>query len=94
MITQRLTIVAYNKDSHECEAKLLNGDIIILDPFVSCAIEMTDEDCVLGKGFDIVGNSYLLTEYSVYKSCVVPEKGGMILLQALSFEPKPSDDYS
>jgi hypothetical protein len=78
VITVRVKVICYDKASHTCEAKLLNGDIINLDPFVGCAIDMTDEDYEEGIGFHIVGNSYLLTEYTVYKDSVVPSKGGMI----------------
>lgn len=80
MITVRVKITEYDKASNTCTAQLLNGDIIELDPFVGCAIEMTDADYKKGKGFDIVGNSYLLTEYTVYKENVVPSEGGMIAI--------------
>jgi len=78
MITVRVKITDYDKTSNTCTAQLLNGDIIELDPFVSCAINMTDEEYESGKGFDIVGNNYLLTAYTVYKGNVVPHKGGML----------------
>lgn len=80
MITVRVEILDYDKASNTCTAQLLNGDIIEIDPFVACAIHMSDEDYKKGKGFDIVGNSYLLTEYMVYKESVVPSEGGMIAI--------------
>jgi len=72
MLAIRIKIVSYDKTTNTCQAKLLNGDIFELDPFVGCAIEMTDEDYESGKGFDIVGRDYILTEYSVSKENVVP----------------------
>lgn len=80
MITVRLKVTNYDKASNTCTAQLLNGDIIELDPFVGCAINMTDEEYEKGKGFDIVGNNYILTEYTVYKENVVPSEGGMIAI--------------
>lgn len=80
MITVRVKITDYDKVSNTYKAQLLNKDIIELDPFVGCAIDMTDEDYEKGKGFDIIGNSYLLTGYIVYKERVVPSEGGMIAI--------------
>ncbi len=80
MIIVRVKITDYDKASNTCTAQLLNGDIIELDPFVGCAIDMTDDDYENNKGFDVVGNSYLLTEYTVYKEIVVPSEGGMIAI--------------
>jgi hypothetical protein len=81
MITQRIKITAYRKDTNDCEAILQNGDVIIFDPFVSCALFLSDEDYRLMRGSDIVGNTYLLTEYSVYPHNVVPHENGMILIE-------------
>jgi len=80
MIALRVKIVSYNKDVNTCKAELLNGDIIELDPFVACAVELSDEDYHSGKGGDIIGNSYILTEYHVYKDQVVPMENGMKVL--------------
>ena len=80
MITVRVKITEYNKESNTCKAELLNGDIINLDPFVSCAIDLTDGDYHNGRGADIVGKSYLLTKYSVTADQVTPDNGGMIEL--------------
>lgn len=80
MITVRVKIIGYDKASNTCTAQLLNGDIIELDPFVGCAISMTDDDYEKDRGFDIVGKSYFLTEYTVYKENVVPSEGGMIAI--------------
>jgi len=78
MITVRVKIIAYNKITNTCTAQLLNGDIIDLDPFVGCAIPMTDDEYARGVGFYLVGNNYLLVEYTVYKDLVVPSENGMI----------------
>lgn len=78
MITVRLKIVDYDKHKNTYKAKLLNGDIIAFDPFVSCAIAMTDEEYKNNKGFKYVGNNYILTEYTVYNDIVIPSEGGII----------------
>ena len=78
MITVRVKITSYNKALNTCEARLLNGDVIQLDPYVGCAIPLSDEDYLAGKGANIVGKSFWLTQYSVHADCVVPHEGGMI----------------
>ena len=80
MITLRIDIIEYDKRRNVCKAKLLNGDIVELDPYVLCAIALSDEDYEAGKGADIVGNAYLLVDYSVTRDGVFPCEGGMILL--------------
>lgn len=80
MITARVKIVSYDKASNTCTAELQDGRIIELDPFVGCAIDMTDDEYEKDKGFGIVGNVYALTEYTVYTDNVVPHEGGMIKL--------------
>lgn len=57
-----------------------NGNIIEIDPFVSCAIPLTDEEYHAGRGAEIVGKAYILTGYSVYPTHVLPHEGGMIAL--------------
>jgi hypothetical protein len=78
MIAIRVEIIDYDKASNTCTARLMNGDIVELDPFVCCAISMTDEEYENNAGFDTVGNKYILTEYIVNKDNVVPCEGGMI----------------
>jgi hypothetical protein len=80
MITLRVKITEYNKERNVCTAELLNGDKIELDPFVSCAIPMDDDEYEAGKGFEFVGKEFILTEYTVYKQNVVPHENGMIEL--------------
>ncbi len=80
MITLRVKIKEYDKARNVCYAELLNGDKIELDPFVSCAIPLSDDEYTNNKGFECVGDEYLLIEYTVYKERVVPLKNGMIKL--------------
>lgn len=80
MIDVRIEIIEYDKDLNTCKGRLLNGDIVDVDPFVGCAISMTDEEYQEGKGFSCVGRSYILTEYSVYRDNIVPHECGMIEL--------------
>jgi hypothetical protein len=80
MISLRLKIISYDKDRNTCKAELLNGDIVEIDPFVSCALALTDDDYVAGHGADVVGGEYILTEYTVYKNNIVPHEGGIISL--------------
>ena len=78
MIPIRVEITDYKRDTNTCTAKLLNGDYIELDPFVCCAIELTDTDYENGKANELVGDVFILTEYHVYKESVVPVEGGML----------------
>tara|TARA_R110002096_G_scaffold327284_10_gene521339 strand:- start:4234 stop:4476 length:243 start_codon:yes stop_codon:yes gene_type:complete len=80
MIPILIYITEYNKESNSCKARLQDNKIIVLDPFVSCAIELSDDDCNNGEGHSIVGKTYILTEYSVYKSVVIPDENGMVEL--------------
>ena len=80
MIAIRVKIIDYDQGANTCVAQLLNGDVFELDPFVGCAIEMSDDEYESGKGFELVGKDYILTEYTVYKDNVVPIEGGMISL--------------
>ena len=80
MIPIQVKIISYDYESNVCQGKLLNGDIIEIDPFVGCAIPLTDEEYFNGNGGNIIGKSYTLTRYSVYPTYVVPHEGGMIEL--------------
>ena len=80
MIPIQIEITEYETAKNVCKAKLQNGNIIEIDPFVSCAIPLTDEEYYAGRGAEIVGKSYLLTCYSVYPTHVLPHEGGMIAL--------------
>jgi hypothetical protein len=78
VIVLRVKIIDYDKERNTCKSQLLSGDIVELDPYVGCAIDLSDEDYEAGKGADIVGKDFILTEYTVYSHNVVPFKGGMI----------------
>ncbi len=78
MITVRLKVISYDKETNTCKAQLLNGDIVDFDPFVGCAVNLSDVDYHDGKGSEIVGKSFILTRYSVYPDNVVPHQTGMI----------------
>ena len=44
MIPIQIEITEYDQARNVCKAKLQNGNIIEIDPFVSCAIPLTDEE--------------------------------------------------
>jgi hypothetical protein len=78
MIPLQVQIIAYDKQSNDCTGKLLNGNIISIDPFVGCAIKMTDEEYENNKGAELVGCIFILHSYSVYPTHVVPHENGML----------------
>lgn len=78
MITLRLKVISYDNESNTCKAQLLNGDIVNFDPFVGCAIELSDEDYKNGFGSKLVDKSYLLTFYTVYRDAIVPHENGLL----------------
>ena len=78
--TLRIEIIEYNKKLNVCKGRLLNGDIVTVDPFCGCAIPLSDEDYKNGKAGDIVGNVYLLVDFHVGRDCITPYENGMILL--------------
>lgn len=77
MIPIQILVTDYDKSSNTCTA-VSGGKEIDLDPFVSCAVALSDEDYAAGKGAEVVGKAYVLTSYSVYPETVVPHEGGMI----------------
>lgn len=81
MITVRLKVISYDKETNTCKAQLLNGDIVDFDPFVGCAVKLTDDDYHNGKGSEIVGKSVILTQYTVYHDNVVPHQEGMFEIE-------------
>lgn len=81
MIPLWIKIIKYNFDKNVCKAILQDGKIIDIDPFVGCALELTDADYNEKKGYDIVGNIYILTDYSVHPGMVLPSEGGMTFIQ-------------
>lgn len=70
-------IVSYDKENHKCKIKHSGDCVSDFDPFVGCAIRMSDEDYEAGKGHDLVGNSYCVTFYTVYPTELVPHEGGL-----------------
>lgn len=78
MIPLLVTITAYDHGRNVCQAKLQDGRIIELDPFVSCAIKLTDEEYAANKGAEIVGKAFVMALYSVYIDHVVPHEGGFV----------------
>ena len=70
-----IEITKYDFDTNTCTAKRLDSAMeFTFDPFVSCAIALSDEDYIAGRGSNVVGNRYLVTEYTVYECSVVPCK--------------------
>ena len=78
MIPLQIRIKSYNKSTNTCQAYLQNGNIIDIDPFVACAVEMTDDEYNADKGYDMVDKSFVLIDYSVSPFWVIPTAGGMI----------------
>ena len=78
MIPIQIEITGYNFDRNVCVAQLSNGNFIEVDPFVGCAVRLSDDDYVAGKGADLVGKKFVLTSYSVYPSTIVPHENGIV----------------
>jgi hypothetical protein len=77
MIPLYVTITAYDINKNTCTATLDSGIICKhFDPFVSCAIKQTDEQCKSGDGNLLIGKRYLMSSYSVYTDFIVPHEGG------------------
>lgn len=81
MLTIRLKVTGYDKERNVCQAVLQNGDNVEFDPYVSCAIPLTDEEYADGGGAGIVGCEYLLTAFTVYKHVIVPHEDGLIMIK-------------
>lgn len=80
MIPVIVKVISYDKERNICKAELQNGNFIDFDPFVGCAIELSDDDYFQGKGNDVVGNTYCMTCYTVYADSVVPHEDGLKLI--------------
>jgi len=78
MIPIQVKIISYDEMKNTCTAELQNGNKVEIDPYVGCAIALSDDDYRAGKGADIVGSSYVLTSYTVYPYGVVPHESGMV----------------
>ena len=83
MLPIRIVTKKYDKDKNFFTAILPSDEIVFFDPFVSCAIELSDEDYEKGKGFEFENKAYLVTEFSVQKwdiksYMIIPREGGLI----------------
>ena len=75
MIPLIVKIISYSFENNTCQAELQDKKIITLDPFVGCAIDLSDEEYDIGeKAQSIVGKSYLMSEYGVFHHCVIPNE--------------------
>ena len=89
MLPLKLQVTGYNKDRNHCEAKLEDGQLVTFDPFVTGAIELSMEDYEAGNGADLIGQSFLLTDFGVmpwakyddkYHYMILPREDGLIML--------------
>ena len=89
MLPLQLHVKDYFYDRNYCEAVLASGEVVAFDPFVSCAIEMSDDDYRAEKGAELKNKSYLITSFSVqpwydhdnrFNYMVTPNEGGIIEL--------------
>jgi hypothetical protein len=85
MFPLRIVTKKYFKEYNNFEAILPSDEIVLFDPFVACAIELSDEDYVNGKGIEYENKAFLLTEFSVRKFgvtkyMVIPDEHGIIEL--------------
>lgn len=78
MIPVQIKITEYNFEFNTCNGMLQNGNYVCIDPFVGCAIKLTDDDYKAGKGSELVGKTFLLIAYSVYPDYVCVHENGMI----------------
>lgn len=74
-----LKVISYDKETNTCRAIDSFGRDFDFDPFVSCAIKMTDEQYSDGFGFSIVGNRYVASAYSFSNGQLVPHVNGLVL---------------
>ena len=89
MLPLTIHVTKYFKDKNFCEGSLASGELVAFDPFVCCAITLSDEDYAAGKGGDTVHKNYLLTSFSVqpwylqdgqYHYEITPNECGLIAL--------------
>ena len=85
MLPMRLVTKEYDKDRNIFKAILPSYEVVYFDPFVGCAIELSDEEYAHDKGFEYENKAYLLTEFRVQKwgvtsYMIVPNEGGIIEL--------------
>ena len=79
MLPLYITITAYDSIANTCTAETDTGVTLKnFDPFVGCAVKMTDDQYHQGFGNSFVGKRYLMTEYSVYSSSIVPHENCLL----------------
>ena len=79
MLPLYITITAYDIKANTCTAVTDSGVTLQnFDPFVGCAVKMTDDQYYQGFGNSFVGKRYLMTEYSVYPSSIVPHENSLL----------------
>tara|TARA_R110002096_G_C14661646_1_gene728198 strand:- start:25547 stop:25831 length:285 start_codon:yes stop_codon:yes gene_type:complete len=77
-LTIQIQLIEYRKESNDFIAKTRLGESFVFDPFVSCALSMTDNEYENGKGFDFVGHDFLMNHYTVTHDNVYSHEGGLI----------------
>ncbi len=85
MLPFRIVTKKYRKDDNYFEAVLPSDEKVLFDPFVGCAIPLTDSEYEEGKGFEYENRSFLLTNFSVQQwdinsYMITPNDGGIIEL--------------
>lgn len=87
MLPLTVYVKEYFPDRNYFWGVLASGELVAFDPFVSCAITLTDEEYKAGKGAELERKNFLITEFTVYKNfehenkyhyMVVPHEGGII----------------
>lgn len=75
-----LTVTSYDKEKNNCQAVDQFSRTFEFDPFVGCALTMTDDQYLDGFGFSFVGNRYCATNYSFSSGMIIPHEGGLHLI--------------
>lgn len=80
----QLYVKEYFQELNTFEAVLASGEIVEFDPFVSNALELTDKEYGDGKGAEIKGKTFLITQFIVLPDCsdhyeyvIIPRIGGL-----------------
>lgn len=82
-MNETITIYEYDKAKNYFTGKTSRGEHVYFDPFVSCAIDLSDDEYLEGKAFDYIGRAYVCFDYSVQvglfgQSMVIPSESGMV----------------
>jgi hypothetical protein len=73
-----IKVVSYDKDINCCTAEC-NGVMVEFDPYVLCALPLSDEEYQKGQGAQIVGNTYIVSDYFTISDIICPKQNGMTL---------------